>query len=1062
MVNKIIITGFLILIGMISLLFCAELKNTLLSKEIVLSGNNTNGPYNLADRFILTGSDSIFIRDSLVSKELYKIDYENGTILFSNPLPESTRILIHYQSIPFLNLSPSYAVHSVETETTANPGQTVSKESVNPIVLDTSTANLEELMVSGSKTLGFSVGSAEGLGIDQATRLNLEGSVAGVEIEAALSDQSSPIPAEGITKEISELDKILINVRKGGWSGSFGDYDLTMPFGSFGTIERQATGAMVLGNPDKAKVQASYSRPKGKYRKITFIGQDGIQGPYQLKADEPSITIVPASEIIYLDGEEMTRGWNEDYTIDYSLAQVTFTNKRIITNQSRIEINFEYTFDAYDRYDFGIGASYQLSPFSFGIENFQESDNQNQSLTYNLSNADIESLSMIGDDTSRTWLDGGSYVGLGKGDYIRVNSHYVYAGHNLGEYDVTFTFVGDSLGDYVYNDSIYQYVGLPEGNFVAKRHIALPQKNEIYLADFGVKMENGLNLDLAGSMSRSDQNLFSASGDTNNTGFAYTTNLGWEKANYGFSYKRKVTPTKFINPMRSPDVDFSYIWGDVPETTRLSTDEVSGFIKPFHFFSVDGGYGRLLTHNYATQNRFNFGTHFFWAGYEMNKIQNILRQNLNLTPKIKFFAPSLYLLKENRENSRLLTLNTGLGIKPSERWQTNLSYEQIQEEDKDTLVSVWQKASFRRTYKADLDVKPFKPVELQGVLGLQALEVPEVSETQPITNFGRWNQYFADIIGSYNLTQGVTFRIDHHRSNQQTQEQKERYIQVDSGLGDYKRDPETGTFYPDTNGNFQRVFEPTGAISRSQEQEWHGSLDFSIFDPLDLNTLVNFSQEENDTSVFLRNYNHDARLGIFPFSQNKNFSIYLENNYNYNLDYRYIGQKDWQNQNSIELLATPGSDFNLKAKFEYNLSQQEQSLPLILHRESQRQISLEPFIGYNLALDLTASLGWRNITYSNYDNFQLVTANLDLKRRWQFRKNTALITEVAIIRRTASIDKLPFEINLNDPLGITPTLNLSLDQIISKELVFSASYYFQRRPDRATEQSLSANFRAYF
>ena len=1059
--NKIIVIGFLILIGLASSLICSELSYTLLRKEIVLYGNNTIGPYNLSDRFILTGSDSIFIADSLISKDQYKIDYEHGTVLFSTTLPESARILFHYQNIPFLNLSPSYAKHLVETETIFNQEQAITKESANPMAIDTTLpGSVEELMVSGSKTLGFSVGSTEGLGIEQATRLNLQGTVSGVEIDAALSDQSSPIPPEGFTKDISELDKILINVRKGGWSGAFGDYDLSMPFGSFGTVERQATGAMVIGNLDKVKIQASYSRPEGKYRKIIISGEDGIQGPYRLTANQPFITVVPASEIIYLDGEQLIRGWNEDYTIDYSLAEITFTNKRIITNQSRIEINFEYTFDAYDRYDFGIGANYQLSPFSFGLQNFQEADNQNQSLTYNLSNSDIESLSVIGDDTSRTWLDGGSYVGTGQGDYNRVGDYYVYAGRNLGEYNVTFTFVGDSLGDYVYNDSIYQYVGQHAGRYVAKRHIILPQKNEIYLADLGLKMENGLNLDLAGSMSRSDQNLFSLIDDTNNMGFAYTTNLAWEKANYGFTYKRKVTPTKYFNPLRSPDVDFSYNWGDIPEAARLSTDEVQGFIKPYHSFSVDAGAGWLLTNNYEKQNRFNLGTKLFWAGYEISKIRSILRQNLNLNPQIRFLQPLFYLFKEDRENSRQLTWNPALGIKPSEKWQTTLSYEQTQTDKIDTSNSAWQKASLRRMYKIDLGAKPFSTINIKGILGLQVLEA--VSDSLLGTTSGSWIQYFADITGSYSLAKGISLRIDHHRANQQTQEQRERFIQVDSGLGDYKRDPETRTFYPNTNGNYKRVLEPTGSISRSQEQEWHGSFDFSVFDPLDLNTLINFNTEGNDTFVFFRVYNHDARLGIFPFSQNKNISIYLENNYNYNLDYRYIGQKDWQNRNSIEVQTVSNGDLSLKANFEYNLSQNEHIAPLLLYRELERKVIFEPFIGYNFSLELSLSQSWRNISYSNYNEFRLQVTNLGIKRRWQFHKNTTLTTEASVIRRNANINRLPFEINLTDPLGITPELNLNLDQIISKELVFSASYQFQKRPDRATEQNLSANFRAYF
>jgi hypothetical protein len=1055
---------FFIFFGLISLINSKEMSYSGLRKEVVLYGNNTAGPYNLSARFILTGSDSIFIADSFIGKDRYQIDYDQGTIVFSTVLPELTQVNAKYQRIPFLDLSSSYFQHRKETEAISESvaagfslRSRENERNLKVAATDSGVSpNFEDLSVTGSKTLGFSVGSEQGLGIEQATRLNLQGTVSGFEIEAALSDQNSPIPPEGATKEISELDKILINVRKGGWSGSFGDYDLTMPFGSLGTVERKATGAMVIGNLDKTKIHASYSRPKGKFRKIILSGEDGIQGPYRLTAGESFMTIVPASEIVYLDGEQLTRGWNEDYTIDYSLTEITFTNKRTITKQSRIEVNFEYTFDAYDRYALGIGVNYQLTPFSFGVKNFQESDNQNQSLAYNLSNADIESLSVIGDDTSRTWLDGGSYVGNGHGNYNRFGAYYVYAGRDSGEYDVTFTFVGDSIGDYVYDDSIYFYVGSNRGRYVAKRHIILPQKNEIYLTELGLKMENGLSLDLAGSMSRNDRNLFSVIDDANNTGFAYTTNFSFQKSNYGIIYQRKATPSNFSNPIRSSDIDFSYNWGDVREEERLSTDEVQGFIKPFHFFSVDAGTGWLLNRNQETQQRFNFGSKFFWAGYEMSKIQRILRQNLSLSPQIRFVHPLFYLFKEDRENSRRLTWNPALGVKPSEKWQATVSFDQTQEEKQDTSNLAWRKESIRRMYKIDLSLKPFSTIELQGILGWQVLEA------LPGTASGSWTQYFADITGAYSLTKGITFRIDHHRANQQTQQQQERYIQVDSGSGNYKRDPETGTFYPDTNGNYKRILEPTGAISRSQEQEWHGSIDISIFGPLDLNTLINFNQEGNDTFSFFRVYNHDVRLGIFPFLQNKNISIYLENNYNYNLDYRYIDQKDWQNRNSVEFQAAPTPNFNLEAGFEFNLSQKEQNSSFIFHKESERKFILEPFIGYNLALELFTSLSWRNIDYSNYNNFQLITANFGIKRRWQFQKNTALTTQAIIIRRTANAKKLPFEIVLSEPLGVTPEFNLSLDQIISKELIFSASYHFQNRPDRTAEQNLSANLRAYF
>jgi hypothetical protein len=1057
-----------------------ELKSaTILNKETAFYGDGTPGPYNLADRFILVGSDFIYISDTLISKDQYQIDYEQGIIVFSNPLPESIMVIARYQRIPFLDLASRYFQHIAETETsfeTAKPEK---------IMFDTaSTSDFEALSVNGSKTLGFSISSGQGLGIEQATRLNLMGTVSGVEIEAELSDQSSPIPPEGVTKEISELDKMLIKIRKGGLAASFGDYDLTMPFGSFGTIERRSTGALVTGNFGKSNVQASYARPKGKFQRLIFSGIDGVQGPYRLSSDVTNFTslrLVPASEMVYLNGEKMVRGWNEDYTIDYSAAEITFTNKRIITARSRIEVNFEYTFDVYDRNAFGIGADYSLSPFFFGVKTFNESDNQNRSLAYNLSSTDIESLSVIGDDTSRAWLEGGRYVGANQGGYYKESDHYVYAGPDSGDYDVFFTFVGDSLGNYIYDDSIYIYTGWHSGQYVAKRHILLPEKDEIYLASLGLKTENGFNLGWEGSMSRTDLNLFSQIDDSTNNGFAYATNASYEKPNYGITYQRKVTPSNFSNPMRSQEVDFSYNWGDIREEERLSSDELNSFLKPFNFFSVNAGAGRLLTLNHETRNRFSAGTKLFWSGYEISKVEKILRQSLNLKPHISFLYPRLYLFKEDQAESRSLTLNPALGLEPTKNWKTTLSFDQTQEQRQDTLVALWRKGSVRRTYKIDFNAKPFSQLEFKGIFGLQDKHYQEITGTD-------WHQYFADLSGNYSLAKGITFQINHHQSNQQTQSQQERYIRVDSGTGDYKFNPETGTFYPDSNGDYRRVLEPTGRISRSQEQEWQGNIDFSVFDPVNLNALLNFNQEVTDTTVIYRVYNHDARLGLFPFSQNRDISVYFDNNYSYSLDYRYASEKYRQNRNGIEVRGALSDDLQLKSRLELNLSQRERNQPLFeglcpsnslffgfsrrgergatlrlkVNREIERKVIFKPYIGYQFDLDLSLNQSWRDITYFNYNQFQLRTTNLGIKRRWQIQKNTALTVEVSIIRRTADIERLPFEIGLSDPLGLTKGFNLAVDQIISKELVFSASYNFEDRPDRAAEQSLSANLRAYF
>jgi len=199
-----------------------------------------------------------------------------------------------------------------------------------------------DLILSGSKSLGVSVGGPEGSGINQSTRLTLAGTLEGVNIDAELSDQSSPIPPEGTTRDIEELDRIVIEVSGERWQGSFGDVEFRVPAEGFGTLRRRAIGGQAAAGFGPAEVSAGYARPKGAFARLTFEGADGIQGTYVLAADRHSAQIVPGSEEVYLDGIPMTRGWDQDYTIDYSTGELVFTNRRIITRLSRIEASFQY------------------------------------------------------------------------------------------------------------------------------------------------------------------------------------------------------------------------------------------------------------------------------------------------------------------------------------------------------------------------------------------------------------------------------------------------------------------------------------------------------------------------------------------------------------------------------------------------------------------------------------------------------------------------------------------------------------------------------------------------
>ena len=77
----------------------------------------------------------------------------------------------------------------------------------------------------------------------------------------------------------------------------------------------------------------------------TAQGEEGKQGPYQLRGErgETEIIVLAGTERVWIDGEIMTRGEENDYVIEYGSGQVTFTRNRLVTGDSRIEIDFEYS-----------------------------------------------------------------------------------------------------------------------------------------------------------------------------------------------------------------------------------------------------------------------------------------------------------------------------------------------------------------------------------------------------------------------------------------------------------------------------------------------------------------------------------------------------------------------------------------------------------------------------------------------------------------------------------------------------------------------------------------------
>jgi hypothetical protein len=165
------------------------------------------------------------------------------------------------------------------------------------------------------------------------------------------------------------------------------------------------------------------------------------------------------TEKVYIDGIEMKRGENQDYTIEYSNATITFTTKRLITSASRINVDFEYTDRKFARNFFGAGSSGKFfnDKLRLKFQYMREGDDQDAPIDVSLNEDDKNILRNAGDDRNKAVKSGVQLaqpdsLGITKGIYTKVDTtinnvsypYYIYApGDSLSLYNVSFSYVGE-------------------------------------------------------------------------------------------------------------------------------------------------------------------------------------------------------------------------------------------------------------------------------------------------------------------------------------------------------------------------------------------------------------------------------------------------------------------------------------------------------------------------------------------------------------------------------------------------------------------------------------------
>lgn len=475
---------------------------------------------------------------------------------------------------------------------------------------------MDGLQSFGSITRGITVGNRQDLSMQSAMNLQLTGNISEeIAINAVISDQDIPFQPDGTTRQIQDFDKVFIELTGLGGSLIAGDFEMERPEGYFMNFSRRAQGAKaryttraheegLLGGA-QVNLTAAGAIAKGKYVRNQLTAVEGNQGPYKLSgaSNESYIMVLAGTERVYIDGVLLTRGMDHDYAIDYNMAELTFTSRRIITRENRIVVEFEYAERNYARSVLFTGANIQTEKAALRINFFSEQDHKNQPLFQELSDQRIDRMAAAGDDLSRAFDWNVDSTGFRNDrvmylmtDSLGFDSVFVFSTDpERAVYTLGFSFVGEGNGNYrqissAANGRVFQWVapsnGMKQGTHEPIVLLVTPKKMQMLSIGTSYQIGQRTSAGLEFALSNRDLNLFSDLDKADDLGYGLLFNIsnktplpGWGNGKWDLLITAiHELASKHFNPVeRYRPLEFDRDWnlGELAEPTTENNSSLS-------------------------------------------------------------------------------------------------------------------------------------------------------------------------------------------------------------------------------------------------------------------------------------------------------------------------------------------------------------------------------------------------------------------------------------------------------------------------------------------------------
>ena len=555
----------------------------------------------------ITKLDSCSLLPNSVIIEHYDTSYYNidpvHSIIYWKKKTGQDSVTIAYRIIPFAINKTIYRYNydSVRNRFLA-AGKMIGTNKINTV---DDYFGSKKINYSGSFGRNMSFGNTQDATFNSVFNLQINGIIGdSIQLMAAISDNNIPIQPDGNTKQLNEFDRILIQFRKNNKELNIGDIDIVEKQNYFLNFNKRTQGVLFKSlNMDSSGVKHNVSLgagiAKGKFNRNVFQGLEGNQGPYKLQGanNELYFVVLSNSEKVYIDGELLTRGIDQDYTINYNTAEVTFTSKRLITQDKRIQVEFEYVDQNYLNYLlFGQDVIAVNKKLKINISAYSNNDVASSPINQTLNNNQTKFLSNLGDSIGNAFYQVApidtfsvSQIMYKKIDTLTNGIHdsiFVYSTNpDSAFYNLSFVLTGNNKGNYIplynaANGKVYQWIapvnGVPQGNYEPAIFLATPKSHQLISikSDYMADKKTSISTEIAGS--HYDINTLSSLDKQNDYGYA-----GKVSILHNEHFKRELHTYDFSFNTGYEYVEFGRDWGlniiNTPATEQLPS--ISMLIK---------------------------------------------------------------------------------------------------------------------------------------------------------------------------------------------------------------------------------------------------------------------------------------------------------------------------------------------------------------------------------------------------------------------------------------------------------------------------------------------------